>query len=62
MSDLEVSAQVRATAVQTAGNILGDHAFLLGGPGYGYHAKPSAALIDLTERVEEYIKHGEWDK
>lgn len=62
MSNLEVNAQIRAHAVQAAASALGSRAYKLGGDGYGYYALPSKTLQDLTRRVEDYIKHGKWDK
>lgn len=61
MSDLEVNAQIRAHAVQAAGIILGSRAYELGGPGYTFDAKPSTFMVDLTKRIEDYIRHGNWN-
>lgn len=60
MSSLEVNAQVRAAAVQAATQALGERSYRHGGAGYGYWAAPSKSLVELTSRIEDYIRHGKW--
>jgi len=57
----QVNREARAAASQAAAEILGGRAIVMGGPGYGFHAKPSRAYVELTSRISMYIRHGVWE-
>jgi hypothetical protein len=40
---------------------MGGRGVVMGGPGYGFHAKPSDSYMELTSRISMYIRHGVWE-
>lgn len=57
----QVNREARAAAAQAAAQILGGRGLIMGGPGYGFHAKPSKSYEELTSRISMYIRHGVWE-
>jgi hypothetical protein len=56
----EINRAARAAAAQAAAEIMGGRGVVMGGPGYGFHAKPSESYRELTSRISMYIRHGVW--